>query len=567
MDGHTKAGHVASYILVPDHRQLFRWSGGHRTWDHVRLRVSHLVTKLRTQIKVGDRVCTLALTSADHLEVLLAITAAGGIAAPLNWRWSRQEVDYAVKLLGAKLLIADDHCWSLASSVGGQSSMLPLTKLSSMLPARLPLTTLPFFSFHQQPPDASAFIIFTSGTTGPARAAVLTHDALDFQCRQKQLVCGYHRDDVYLHTSPLFHVGGLCSALAMLRAGATHVFFPPPSAPTFSASVTLQTIQTHNVTSFIAVPTMIVDMIDCAIDKTKGQSQKQRLSFSSVTTILVGAGGLSDPHVASLSHLFPNAALWSAYGMTECCSSITFARLPIHASIARNAVDASMVYVGTPPAGIQIKISGQPVQQRGLGVDGIGEILTRGPHVMLRYWNDADHDDVDAVFDTTSGDGSSSWLRTGDMGWLDPEGHVWLVGRIKDVIKSGGENVPAARVERTLTSHPSVAAAAVVGLPDPRLGERVAAAIVLTQNGLTWCGESIQIVSKHRDLSCTQSSVDGKLLQDHCRSVGLPGFMVPRVFLCVEELPMNSTGKVIKSRVRDVMMSALAQRHAAVSKL
>ena len=559
MDGHTKAAHVASYLFVPDDRQLFRWSGDHRTWDHVRLRVAHLAAKLRAQINVGDRVCTLALTTADHLEVLLAITAAGGIAAPLNWRWSRQEVEYAVRLLGAKLLIADDHCWRLASSVGGQR-LPPLTKLSSMIPARLPSTTLHFFTL-QQPPDASAFIIFTSGTTGPARAAVLTHDALDFQCRQKQLVCGYHRGDVYLHTSPLFHVGGLCSALAMLRAGATHVFFPPPSAPTFSASMTLQTIQTHNVTSFIAVPTMIVDMIGCAIGKR--QSQKQALSISSVTNILVGAGGLSDCHVAELSHLFPNAALWSAYGMTECCSSITFARLPIHVSIDRNALDASMVYVGTPPAGIEIKISGQPsVQQRDLGAEGIGEILTRGPHVMLRYWNDADHDDTDAVFDMTSGDGSP-WLRTGDMGWMDPQGHVWLVGRIKDVIKSGGENVPAARVERTLMSHPSVAAAAAVGLPDPRLGERVAAAVVLTHNGLSWCGESIQIVSEHTVRSCTQSSVDGKLLQDHCRSVGLPGFMVPRVFLCVKELPINSTGKVIKSRVRDVMLSALAQRHSA----
>lgn len=560
MDGHIKAGHVASYLHgvhqlldsdgIPDHNALFRWSGGYRTWGQVRRRVAYFVRILGTKINVGDRVCTLALTSADHLEVLLAITAAGGIAAPLNWRWSRQEVEYAVNLLDAKLLIADDHSWGVASSLRPGGIGDRIITLSSISPSQV---FFPSPSYRlQQPPDASAFIIFTSGTTGPSKAAVLSHDALDFQCRQKQLVCGYHRRDVYLHTSPLFHVGGLCSALAMLRAGATHVFFPPPPSPSFSATATLQAIQTHRITSFIAVPTMIVDMINCTADDDQ---QRVGQSMPSVTTILVGAGGLNNSQVESVASLFPNAILWSAYGMTECCSSITFARLPSNAS---NAL--GMVCVGTPPAGIEVKTSGQlseEEQHRGArtSVEQIGEILTRGPHLMLRYWGNAD--DTDAVFHfdpTASRDGL--WLRTGDLGWVDPRtGNVWLVGRIKDVIKSGGENVPAVRVERALVSHPSVAAAAAVGLPDPRLGEMVAAAVVLTQSGLNQRGVD----------SCDNHNlyVDEKLLQEHCRSVGLPRFMVPRVLVCLDQLPTNSTGKVIKPKVKDMVVSALAQRHAA----
>ena len=162
---------------------------------------------------------------------------------------------------------------------------------------------------------------------------------------------------------------------------------------------------------------------------------------------------------------------------------------------------------------------------------------------MLRYWNES----AAAAFLPHGG-----WFRTGDLGHLTDQGCLWLVGRVKDVIKSGGENVAAAEVERVLQQHPGVAAAAVVGLPDARLGERVAAAVVVAP-GWTWSDTEDKM-----DDDDGGGVVSGGLLQQHCRSAGLSGFKLPRTVVAMEELPRNATGKVLKPQVRSMLLEKLA---------
>jgi acyl-activating enzyme 14 len=222
--------------------------------------------------------------------------------------------------------------------------------------------------------------------------------------------------------------------------------------------------------------------------------------------------------------------------------------------------------------------------------DGAGEVMTRGPHVMTRYWGDAA-----ATARALSPDG---WLRTGDLGRIDAAGNLWLTGRLKDVIRSGGENVSAPDVERILIRHPGVAEVAVVGLPHPRLGEEVAALVVLHPS-VTWAGhyatserdagiaKSVDAVPEGGHVressggaTCIQGPGQGNDpepkeeaglvlgpgdLRGFCLAVGLSSFKVPRVWAAQRNpLPRNATGKIVKAAVRDVLLGpARAEQDSA----
>jgi acyl-activating enzyme 14 len=298
---------------------------------------------------------------------------------------------------------------------------------------------------------------------------------------------------VYLHAAPFFHIGGLSSALAMLAARARNVFLPR-----FDGAALLAAIRRHGVTAFIAVPAMVADLLAAA--ETEAVRQ-----LPSVARVLVGGGGMPPALQRGLAALCPAATVHTAYGMTEGASSLTFATLwgpgqagPPPEDVCTPASDdggpAGGVPVGRPPPGIELAVLRAPGGAVGGGgtgsstgsvsLDGQGEVLTRGPHVMLGYWDD---DDATAAAQLPGG-----WLRTGDLGCLR-QGQLWLMGRAKDMIKSGGENVHAWEVERALAGHPGVAAAAVVGAADWRLGEAVAAAVVL-RRGWRWRGPRCQVL-------------------------------------------------------------------------
>ena len=365
------------------------------------------------------------------------------------------------------------------------------------------------------PPDGAALVCFTSGTTSAPKGAVLTHAALAHQSMAKLAVVGYCAADAYLHAAPLCHIGGLSSALAALLAGARHVF-----APRFSPAVAAALIRRHRVTALIAVPAMLEDLAAAAAAAAAGvvaggsaggqqQHRGGAAALPSVRRLLVGGGGMRAPLEPLVRRLFPSALVASAYGMTEAASSITF----LAPALALDGAPAGPqpgepggVCVGAPAPGVQVAIC--PMVQEGEAEassgpfnhssssdrrDGcssssssspsssssatasivVGEVLTAGPHVMARYWRDAAQTRAALL--------PGGWLRTGDLGWLDAKGRLWLLGRAKDTVKSGGENVHAREVERALEAHPAVLAAAVVGLPDARLGETVRAAHML------WC--------------------------------------------------------------------------------
>ncbi|XP_022146566.1 2-succinylbenzoate--CoA ligase, chloroplastic/peroxisomal isoform X2 [Momordica charantia] len=277
-------------------------------------------------------------------------------------------------------------------------------------------------------PDGAAVICFTSGTTGRPKGVTITHSALIVQALAKVAIVGYSEDDVYLHTAPLCHIGGLSSAIAMLMLGARHILIPK-----FEDKSAAEAIDLYGVTSLITVPAMMADLISLIREKDNCKGRE------SVKKILNGGGGLPLELIKDALKIFPRAKLVSAYGMTETCSSLTFLTLydpmretsipHFHSyehSKCHSIYQPEGVCVGKPAPHIEMKISLD-------GSSHVGRILTRGPHLMLRYY--------DKISPRPSNDVNEVWFDTGDIGSIDDNGNLWLVGRSNGRIKSGGENI------------------------------------------------------------------------------------------------------------------------------
>lgn len=329
----------------------------------------------------------------------------------------------------------------------------------------------------------------------------------------------------------------------------------------------LHAIQRTHATALIAVPAMITDMHSAATHP-----------LPALQRILVGGGSPSVEQLAVLRWLFPRARVSTAYGMSEASSSITFDHIDHHVEGQPNdgcatttpacgqdqgsAQHTDSAVVGCPPEGVRVRLLPS------------GEIVTAGPHVMLRYWGDAAATrraiDADGWLHTgrhpLRGVVGCCWVHTppcvmyirsqsmkrpaasqhtGDLGCFNPQGQLCFTGRVKDVIKSGGENVHAGSVERALESHPSVVEAAVVGTPHPRLGEAVSAWVVV--------GDRTKMEGLPEQHA--EKPVYAEALQAHCRTVGLPGYALPRrVLVTCERLPRTSMGKVVGGVVKQLVM-------------
>lgn len=270
----------------------------------------------------------------------------------------------------------------------------------------------------------------------------------------------------------------------------------------------------------------------------------------SVKKILNGGGGLSNGLIEDAIKFFPRAKILSAYGMTETCSSLTFMTLydPTCAS-SRQALQEFVeiksssfhlpegVCVGKPAPHVELKICFD-------SSDHVGRILTRGPHIMLRYW--------DQIPSRPSDSPDEGWLDTGDIGSIDDYGNIWLIGRTNNQIKSGGENVYPEEVETVLSQHPGVTGSVVVGLPDVRLTEMVVACIRIKDNW-QWADNSPVHPTEKKELVLSSET-----LRHHCREKNLTGFKIPKLFtLWRKPFPLTSTGKLRRYQVQREVLSHL----------
>jgi acyl-CoA synthetase (AMP-forming)/AMP-acid ligase II len=329
----------------------------------------------------------------------------------------------------------------------------------------------------QAPANEAALICYTSGTTGRPKGAVLTHANLLASTRSWIHEMGATCDDVWLSGQPLFHIGGINGMLPFLTLGAKAVITPTTG---FDPHNAVRLMEEHAVTMCIFVPTQWDDIT--AIP------QRTHLRVA-----MWGAAPASRGTLQALADTYPGVDIVSAYGQTEMSGATTLLK----------GADATrkMGSVGKPMRDVELALAGE--------VDGVGEIIYRGPFVMRGYWNQP------AV---------RGWFHSGDLARRDEEGYLWLVDRKKDMIVSGGENIYPAEVERVLREHPAVEDVAVVGAPHDRWGETPVAYVVGTSS-------EVELIA-------------------HCRT-RLASYKKPTAIHFVTELPRNAAGKVLKRELRD----------------
>ncbi len=434
-------------------------------------------------VDAGDRVGLLAANSDIYAELYCGVPAAGRAIVPLNGRWAVPELAYALEDAGAKILIADQDAGDLAQCV---DRVISFDDYEQLLQESSPK------EFAGTSEEDLAGLFYTGGTTGKSKGVMLTHRNLVANTLHSQITMPLDGDDTYLVVAPMFHAAGSNSVLQCLALGVCQVV-----VPAFEPNLCLDLIEKYRCSATLAVPTMVAALVEA-------QSANPR-DMSSMTLICHGASPIATQVLKRAHEEFPKAELLHLYGATETAPLVTGLRHE------ENLIGTSRgKSVGHPSLGVSLRIDARPGEA--------GEVMVQGPNVMKGYWNKPEQT-ADAL--------QNGWYRTGDIGYLDDEGFLYLVDRAKDMIISGGENVYCSEVEEVIYQNPKVLEATVFGVPHEQWGEQVHAVVV------------------PRDESLTSEE-----LIEFCRE-SLGGYKLPRsVEFRSEELPKSGPGKVLKRELR-----------------
>ncbi len=444
-------------------------------------------------LNAGDRVATLAGNRPEHVEVLFACAKAGLILLPLNWRLAPAELAFQLDdAEPALLLVHPDHDRLAADAVAGASHdprVHPLTRdgLETLAGDGAARTA-------RVDDDDPLLLVYTSGTTGRPKGALLTHANCFWTNLSLDRTIDVTTTDVVLQVLPQFHVGGWnVQPLLAWWKGATVVL-----EPAFDPERALEVIQRKRVTTMMGVPATYLFLAE--------QPGFAEADLSSLRQAVVG--GAPMPEHLIETYLARDVALCQGYGLTEAAPNV----LGLPAEDVRDKVG----YAGKPYLHVDVALrdtgTGEPIDG-----PGTGELLVRGPNVFPGYWRN----EVATAAAFVDG-----WLATGDVAERDADGYYRIRDRTKDMYISGGENVYPAEVEAVIAELDGVVEAAVVGTPDRRWGE-VGAAAVVPRDGAELSEEAVR---------------------DHVAG-RLAGFKVPRHVRFVDELPRNAVGKVVKGEV------------------
>ncbi|HET6393675.1 MAG TPA: AMP-binding protein [Blastococcus sp.] len=457
-------------------------------FDGLTDRLGHAL--LARGLEPGDRVAVAMPNGIDGVVVYYALAKAGLVRVPLNTRETPHEHAYKIDDSQARALV---HAGDPPAATEIAIAAGELAGLVAGAPAG-PCDV-------RRDPDAPFRLAYTGGTTGKPKAVVLTtrSELAEVANFLVDLVPDLHPGSVMLHAAPITHGSG-AFFLPHLVKGAPNVVLPK-----FSPASFLEAAQRYRATSTFMVPTMIAMLLE--EPATAGADLAlERLCYGGApiaTTVLQRGIEVLGPVFTQL------------YGQAEAPLAITCLQPWEH-------TPERLTSAGKPYTFVEVEV--RDVDGRALGPDEVGEVLTRGPHTMDRYWRRPE-----ATAQTIEPDG---WVHTGDIGRWDDEGYLHLLDRRHDVIISGGFNVYPREVEDALLSHPAVAQAAVVGLPDETWGERVAAAVV------------------------TRSAVDADEIVAFCAD-RLAGFKRPRAVEIWPDLPTSPVGKSLRREVRDRMVAAV----------
>ncbi len=472
----------------------------------------------------GDQVSLLMLNGHRYLETYYGVMRAGMRVVPINIRLAGPEVAYILQDSESKAFIVDDAFAPMAAALKNASPHLKhFIHAGSNLKVEDPEMFVSYETLLEQASDQFddeaialqdedlAGIFYTGGTTAKSKGVMLNHRNL--VTNAYHLLLGnmnpadgivYSRDAVYLHAAPMFHLADTAVTFALTAAGGTHSFIP-----FFDPKAVLATIQAHKVTNVTLVPTMINMLINLpGIDD---------YDLSSLKYIGYGASPIAPDLLKRAMHTFKGVRFAQGYGQTEAAPMVSTLGTTDHVAEGDEKQMRRLASAGRAIMGIELKIMDSDDKELPFG--SVGEIVTRGPNVMVGYWK-LPNETADAL--------RNGWLHTGDLGYMDEDGYIFLVDRRKDMIVSGGENVFSVEVENVLYQHPAVLETAVIGIPSPKWGEAVHAVVVLKPG---------------------QQASEEEIIE-FCRQE-IAGYKVPRSVEFADALPKSGAGKILKRNLRD----------------
>jgi acyl-CoA synthetase (AMP-forming)/AMP-acid ligase II len=463
----------------------------------------------------GDRVSVMHVNCPQVIEAYFAAAQLDAIYVPINFRAKTEELERMLAIARPSVLLIGERYLPLVPALG--DAALPPERVvvldGEATGGRLSYrglvadTSADDLHFPEAEDSDTTVIMFTAGTTGIPKGVMLTHESFSSYLLAAVMPADPEVEETNLLTVPLYHIAGLQAALAAVYGGRTLVVMRQ-----FEPVEWMGLVQRHRANRAMLVPTMLKQLMD--------HPRFHEFDLSSLDVITYGAAPMPLEVVRQAIREFPAARFINAFGQTETASTITM--LPPEDHVLEGSQEGiekklrRLTSIGKPLDDVEVRI----VDEAGLpvAVGDVGEIVARGARMMAGYWQEeaATRDAIRA-----------GWLYTGDLGYQDEDSYIYLAGRAKDFIKRGGEMVSPEEVEQVLRSHPRVADAAVIGVPDPDWGEEVRAVVVRRSEGVS----------------------EDELVQ-YCQQK-LASFKRPRSVVFIDELPRNVMGKVLKRELRE----------------
>ena len=502
--------------IVPD-REAIVFEGRRFTFEQLQERVNRLANALSDLgVGRGDRVAIMQVNCNEMVETYFAAAKLDAVFVPLNFRARGDEVAYVLNAAEPAVLFVGGRYTDLIKSVRNQ--IIPPNYVASIEDRTggewlfyedlIESSSPDEIHFPEGDDEDTTVLMFTAGTTGVPKGVMLTHQSFTSYMLSSVSPPDPDEEERNLLSVPLYHIAGMQAVMAAVYGGRTLLI-----SRQFEPLEWMNMVQQEKANRSMMVPTMLKQLMD--------HPQFHEFDLSSLQVITYGAAPMPLEVIKRAIREFPQARFINAFGQTETASTITM--LPPEDHILEGSdeeVDKKLkrlTSIGKPLEDVEVSIvdeDGKPVV-----LSETGEIVARGPRIMKGYWGQQEAT-VSAI--------RGGWLYTGDLGYQDEDGYIYLAGRAKDFIKRGGEMISPEEVERALMSHPGVEDAAVIGIPDMDWGERVMAVTVRTASG----------------------TLTEEELIEYCRQ-RLASFKKPESVVFVDELPRNSLGKVLKRTLRE----------------